>query len=346
VCIYIDTCTCTDIHTHTGSLVHCFLYQSQTWRIHICIYIYTDTYICWQSRALFSSSITDMTCTYMYVYIHTYTYKLTISCVFFFINHRYDKYIYTHTYIYRLAVSCIVFFINHRYDGIPLWDLRLVPGVHALCWALSFVSFWFLYPWVSCLYKHKYIHIYVYMLLHPITVLGTFFYIQNISVPVSVMFMCKYVCIHHMCVYMSLHPYTVFETLFFFSPGYCTCKVCIHTYIYIYIYTHTHIHALNKKRVWHYLLLSPGYCTHKLSYTNTHAYIHTHNIMCVTLSFYFLLVIVPIGLHTHTHTHTHLHICVWHTCLMFFRSTFNLLEVAAVDKPKVCVCVFVYCAKS
>ena len=45
-----------------------------------------------------------------------------------------------------LAVSCVVFFINHRYDGVPLWDLKLVPGVHGLCWALSFVSFWFLYP--------------------------------------------------------------------------------------------------------------------------------------------------------------------------------------------------------
>ena len=45
-----------------------------------------------------------------------------------------------------LAVSCVVFFINHRYDGPQLWDLRLDPAVHGLCWALSFVSFWFLYP--------------------------------------------------------------------------------------------------------------------------------------------------------------------------------------------------------
>jgi zeta-carotene isomerase len=45
-----------------------------------------------------------------------------------------------------LAVSAVVYFINHRYDGAMLWDLKSVPGVHALCWALSFVSFGFLYP--------------------------------------------------------------------------------------------------------------------------------------------------------------------------------------------------------
>jgi zeta-carotene isomerase len=73
-----------------------------------------------------------------------------------------------------------VFFINHRYDGVQLWDLRLVlscpspalwpdadgalvqsdctaavaadvllsqaPGIHQVCWILSFISFWFLYP--------------------------------------------------------------------------------------------------------------------------------------------------------------------------------------------------------
>jgi zeta-carotene isomerase len=62
-----------------------------------------------------------------------------------------DTYTYTHAHAHththnRLAVSCIVFFINHRYDGVPLWDLKLVPGVHAMCWVLSFISFWFLYP--------------------------------------------------------------------------------------------------------------------------------------------------------------------------------------------------------
>ena len=61
-----------------------------------------------------------------------------------------------------------MFFINHRYDGVQLWDLRLVlscpspalwpdavaadvlllqaPGIHQVCWILSFISFWFLYP--------------------------------------------------------------------------------------------------------------------------------------------------------------------------------------------------------
>lgn len=45
-----------------------------------------------------------------------------------------------------LATVAIVYFINHRYEGIPLWDLRGVPGVHELVWVLSFVSFFFLYP--------------------------------------------------------------------------------------------------------------------------------------------------------------------------------------------------------
>ncbi|CAM6101695.1 unnamed protein product [Calypogeia fissa] len=45
-----------------------------------------------------------------------------------------------------LAVSAVVYFINHRYDGYQLWQFRTVPGVHEFCWALSFVSFLFLYP--------------------------------------------------------------------------------------------------------------------------------------------------------------------------------------------------------
>jgi len=45
-----------------------------------------------------------------------------------------------------LATSAIVFFINHRYDGAPLWDVKGIPGVHALVWTASFVSFLFLYP--------------------------------------------------------------------------------------------------------------------------------------------------------------------------------------------------------
>mmetsp|Transcript_10757 Transcript_10757/g.16662 ORF Transcript_10757/g.16662 Transcript_10757/m.16662 type:complete len:361 (-) Transcript_10757:215-1297(-) len=45
-----------------------------------------------------------------------------------------------------LALSAVVYFINHRYDGALLWSLRDFPGMHGLCWALSFVSFLFLYP--------------------------------------------------------------------------------------------------------------------------------------------------------------------------------------------------------
>mmetsp|Transcript_8809 Transcript_8809/g.20591 ORF Transcript_8809/g.20591 Transcript_8809/m.20591 type:complete len:229 (+) Transcript_8809:2-688(+) len=45
-----------------------------------------------------------------------------------------------------LAVSCVVFFINHRYDGAALWDFKLVPGFKPFCWITSFISFWFLYP--------------------------------------------------------------------------------------------------------------------------------------------------------------------------------------------------------
>jgi uncharacterized membrane protein len=33
-----------------------------------------------------------------------------------------------------------------RYDGIALWNVRGEPGIHALVWALSFISFFFLYP--------------------------------------------------------------------------------------------------------------------------------------------------------------------------------------------------------
>lgn len=45
-----------------------------------------------------------------------------------------------------LATVALVYFINHRYDGLPLWDVRGVPGVHEAVWALNFISFWFLYP--------------------------------------------------------------------------------------------------------------------------------------------------------------------------------------------------------
>lgn len=45
-----------------------------------------------------------------------------------------------------LATAAVVFFINHRYDGTALWNIRGVPGVHEAVWALSFISFYFLYP--------------------------------------------------------------------------------------------------------------------------------------------------------------------------------------------------------
>jgi uncharacterized membrane protein len=45
-----------------------------------------------------------------------------------------------------LATVALVYYINHRYDGTMLWNLRDVTGVHELCWLLSFVSFYFLYP--------------------------------------------------------------------------------------------------------------------------------------------------------------------------------------------------------
>lgn len=45
-----------------------------------------------------------------------------------------------------LAVSAMVYFINHRYDGVQLWDFRSVFGVREMVWAMSFISFFFLYP--------------------------------------------------------------------------------------------------------------------------------------------------------------------------------------------------------
>ena len=33
-----------------------------------------------------------------------------------------------------------------RYDGIPLWNVRGVPGVHAAVWVANYVSFFLLYP--------------------------------------------------------------------------------------------------------------------------------------------------------------------------------------------------------
>lgn len=45
-----------------------------------------------------------------------------------------------------LAVILIVYFINHRYDGWQLWQVQGVPGVKAVVWVLSAISFLFLYP--------------------------------------------------------------------------------------------------------------------------------------------------------------------------------------------------------
>ncbi|GAB4210449.1 MAG: NnrU family protein [Synechococcales cyanobacterium] len=45
-----------------------------------------------------------------------------------------------------LAVLLLIYFFNHRYDGWMLWDVQGVPGMHALVWGLSALSFLFLYP--------------------------------------------------------------------------------------------------------------------------------------------------------------------------------------------------------
>ncbi|MDJ1168363.1 NnrU family protein [Roseofilum sp. BLCC_M154] len=44
------------------------------------------------------------------------------------------------------AVVLIIYFFNHRYDGIQLWQVQGVRGVRSLVWALSAISFLFLYP--------------------------------------------------------------------------------------------------------------------------------------------------------------------------------------------------------
>lgn len=45
-----------------------------------------------------------------------------------------------------LAVVTIAYFIHHRYDGVQLWQLQGIPGMTAIVWALSALSFLFLYP--------------------------------------------------------------------------------------------------------------------------------------------------------------------------------------------------------
>lgn len=44
------------------------------------------------------------------------------------------------------ATTLIIYFINHRYDGFQLWNLQGVPGMQAVVWILSAISFLFLYP--------------------------------------------------------------------------------------------------------------------------------------------------------------------------------------------------------
>lgn len=44
------------------------------------------------------------------------------------------------------ATVLIIYFFNHRYDGAQLWMVQGVPGVKAVVWALSAISFIFLYP--------------------------------------------------------------------------------------------------------------------------------------------------------------------------------------------------------
>jgi len=45
-----------------------------------------------------------------------------------------------------LAIVLIVYFIDHRYDGWHFWNLQGVPGIKAVVWGLSALSFFFLYP--------------------------------------------------------------------------------------------------------------------------------------------------------------------------------------------------------
>ncbi|HEY9658373.1 MAG TPA: NnrU family protein, partial [Allocoleopsis sp.] len=45
-----------------------------------------------------------------------------------------------------LAVLLIVYFISHRYDGLQLWNVQGISGIEPFVWALSAISFLFLYP--------------------------------------------------------------------------------------------------------------------------------------------------------------------------------------------------------
>lgn len=45
-----------------------------------------------------------------------------------------------------LATVLVIYFFNHRYDGAQLWSLQAIPGIKAVVWGLSALSFFFLYP--------------------------------------------------------------------------------------------------------------------------------------------------------------------------------------------------------
>jgi len=40
----------------------------------------------------------------------------------------------------------LIYFVNHRYNGMQLWMLQGIPGLREAVWALSAISFIFLYP--------------------------------------------------------------------------------------------------------------------------------------------------------------------------------------------------------
>jgi uncharacterized membrane protein len=44
------------------------------------------------------------------------------------------------------ASALVAYFFIHRYDGAQLWMLQGIPGMKAIVWVLSFISFLFLYP--------------------------------------------------------------------------------------------------------------------------------------------------------------------------------------------------------
>jgi uncharacterized membrane protein len=45
-----------------------------------------------------------------------------------------------------LALVTITYFLNHRYEGAQLWQVHDLPGIQALVWGFSALSFLFLYP--------------------------------------------------------------------------------------------------------------------------------------------------------------------------------------------------------